>query len=277
MVVPFRLSENYDADPHHFRVYETTNSDNEDWLKPLAEEYVKLLIHRETRLRDITISEDTVLDISRVSQYIRRASIPNYEVGNFSVVRSDFGELLCYLLLERDYCTMFGEKNIYARELRDRPGRGIDAIGIEDRNPLALVLCEVKVSSDRSSPPSVVDQGDECLSKQHRRHLTNLYDETKNKVWRAANRARDEKTAELLGAAVVCLEENRLDRLRIIICNILVRPRAKYNQADFGSFRTNPSQYSPAAIRFLIACIPDDVDAIIRKWYDVVQTVEVSV
>jgi hypothetical protein len=277
MVVPFRLTGNYDADPHHFRVYETTNNDNEDWLKPLAEEYVRLLTRRETRLRNITISEDTTLDMSRVSQYIRRASIPNYEAGNFGVVRSDFGELLCYLLLERDYGTMFGEKSIYARELKDRSGRGIDAIGIEDKGLLALVLCEVKVSSDRSSPPGVVDQGEECLSRQHRHHLTNLYEETKNKVCRAANRARDERIAELLTAAVICLAENRLDRLRIIICNLLVRPKAKYKKTDFGSFRTNPGQYSPAAIRFLIACIPDDVDAIIRKWYDVVQTVEVSV
>ncbi len=241
MVVPFKLRGNFDLDPHHFRVYEAINNGSQDWLEPIAEEYIRVLTHRETRLKSIKISEDTIMDMSRIKQYLRSASIPRLEQGNFSVIRSDFGELLCYMLLERDYGTMFGEKNIYARELRDRPGRGIDAIGVEKSDMLTLVLCEVKVSNDRSSPPGVVDQGDECLSKQHRNHLTNLFEETKNKVWRAACRARDESVADLLVTAVACLEENRLDRLRIIVCNVLVRPEAKHKQTDFGSFKTNPT------------------------------------
>lgn len=186
--------------------------------------------------------------------------------------------MLCYILLERDYATKFGMKSIYTRELRDRPGRGIDAIGIEVRDLLTLVLCEVKVSNDDSSPPGVVDQGEECLSKQHQHHLGKLNNDTKDKVWRVVQKTRDQETADLLTTAALCLEENRLDRLRIIACSILIRPQAKHKLTDFGSFKANPSQYSPAIIRFLVACIPDDVNVIIRKWYDIVQKkTEVSV
>jgi hypothetical protein len=276
MTLPFKLSENYDIDPHHFRVYETISHESINWLDSLAEEYVRILTRRETHLKNVKMSEDTVMDMSRIQQYLRRASIPRFEPGNFGVIRSDFGELLCYMLLERDYHTSFGEKSIYARELRDRPGRGIDAIGIEENDLLTLVLCEVKVSDDQSSPPGVVDRGEDCLSRQQQHHLAQLYEETKNKVWRAASRVRDERIAELLDTAVLYLEENKLERLRIVSCNVLVRPGTKYKRTDFGSFRADPTQYGPAVIRFLIACIPENVDAIIRKWYDVVQNTEVS-
>jgi hypothetical protein len=276
MIVPFRLSDNHDIEPHHFRVYEAISTDDEDWLKPLAEEYVRILTRGDTLLKNVENSADTGMDMSRIAHYLRQASIPNYQPGNFNVVRSDFGELLCYMLLERDYGTLFGEKSISARELRDRPGRGIDAIGVEENDLLTLVLCEVKVSDDRSSPPSVVDQGNECLSRQHSGHLTNLYTKTKEKVWRAVRGARDVKTVTLLSTAAVYLEENILTGLRVIVCCVLVRPKEKYKRTDFGSFRSNPDQYSPAHIRFLIACIPDDVDAIIRKWHDIVEKTEVS-
>ncbi len=278
MIVPFRLSSNYDLDPHHFRVYEAISNGSEDWLEPMAEEYIRVLTDSAIRLKSIKISEDTDMDMSRLKPYLIKASIPRYEEGNFNVVRSDFGELLCYMLLERDYSTMFGEKSIYSRELRDRPGRGIDAIGIEESDLLTLVLCEVKVSDEQSSPPGVVDQGKECLSRQHRSHIDNLQKATKDKVWRAVNKTRNQKIAVLLATAAIRLEENRYDEVHIIVCSLLVRPRAKHRSNDFGSFRTNPAHYSPAIIRFLVACIPGDVDDIIRKWHNIVQRkTEVSV
>src|SRR5712691_6023485 len=99
MVVPFRLSSNYDDGPHHFRVYEAISDGSEDWLEPIAEEYVRILSSRETPLNNIKISDDTDMDMSLLKQYIIKASVPKYEEGNFNVVRSDFGELLCYVLL----------------------------------------------------------------------------------------------------------------------------------------------------------------------------------
>jgi hypothetical protein len=271
MIVPFRLSGNYDLDPHHFRVYEAISNGSEDWLEPLAEEYVRVLTDRATRLKSIKISEDTDMDMSRLKHYMIKASIPKYELGNFNVVRSDFGELLCYMLLEQDYGTMFGEKSISGRELRDRPGRGIDAIGVEESDLLTLVLCEVKVSDEQSSPPGVVDSGRECLSRQHHSHMDNLKKETKDKVWRAVSKTRNQGIADLLATAAVRLEENRFDEVRIIVCSVLVRPKAKHKLTDFGSFRANPARYSPAIIRFLVACIPGDVDDIIKNWHNILQ------
>ncbi len=277
MLVPFEQTNRFDSDPHHFRIYETIYSDNSNWLEPLAKEYIKILTYRETPLKIGNFSEDTIMDMSRLQKYVKKASIPKYKTGNFNVVRSDFGELLCYMLLERDYNTLFGAKSIYHRELKDVPGRGIDAIGVENNDKLTLVLCEVKVSDEQPSPPRVVDRNEDCLSKQHIYHLENLYEETKYKVWRVANKTRNEQISDLLTAAAICLEEKRLDKLRIVACSVLVRPKTKYRQSDFGSFKTQTDQFHPAIIRFLIACIPDDIDDIIKQWYDVIQDLEVSV
>jgi len=280
MIVPFVLIDKLDFDKHHFRVYEPSDSSNSDWLSHLAQEYIRLLTYRETASRRIAANQsDLQMDVSRIQKYLRRASIPKYKDGNFNVVRSDFGELLCYMLLERDYGTAFAAKSICYRELRDSPGRGIDAIGIESDigGLLTLVLCEVKVSDEKKSPPQVVDDSNDGLSKQHCHHLDNLDEATKDKVWRAAKLTRDDDTAALLEAAAAILEEKRLDQLRIIISCVLIRPRTKYTQADFGSFRKEPKKYDPAAIRFLLACIPDNTDVIIKQWYDVVEKTEVPV
>lgn len=278
MTVPFELTETLDLDEHHFRVYEPDDCSNSDWFGPLAQEYIKLLTHRATTPRAITVNQsDFQMDMSCIQKYLRKSSIPKSKGGNFDVVRSDFGELLCYMLLERDYSTLFGAKSICYRELRDAAGRGIDAIGIENSNPLTLVLCEVKVSDEQKSPPQVVDSADESLSKQLRYHLDNLDEATKDKVWRAMRFTRDQDIADLLTLAALYIEEKRFDMLRIIVSSVLVRPKAKYTQADFGSFRKNPNKYDPAFIRFLVACIPEGADDTIRKWYNVVEKMEVPV
>lgn len=278
MTLSIELIEKLDLDDHHFRVYGPTDWSNLDWLDPLAQEYIKLLTHSETSLKNIVLNQnDLQMDVSRIQKYLRKASIPKYKKGNFNVIRSDFGELLCYILLERDYGTFFGAKSICYRELKDSPGRGIDAIGIENDALLTLVLCEVKVSDDKLSPPQVVDGSNDCLSKQHRHHLDNLDKATKDKVWRAMRFTRDQNIANLLSVTAVYLEEKRLDKLRIIVNSILIRPKTKYTQADFGSFLKQPNKYNPASIRFLIACVPEEIDVIIKKWYDVVEKTEVRV
>lgn len=275
MTAPFVLVNNFDDESHHFRVYEPVDHTSTTWLNPIAEEYVRLLTHRETPLKPHPReSHGSVMDMSNIQKYLRKASIPPYKRGNFNVVRSDFGEILCYMLLEDEYRTLFGVKNIFQRELRDSSGRGIDAIGVEIGDVLTLVLCEVKVSDEQHSPPRVVDANDDCLRKQHQYHLENLDRATKDKIWRAANHARDEHIAELLTTVAIYLEEGMHEKIHVILCNVLIRPKHKYTPDDFGSFRDQHTQFAPASIRFIIACIPDNVDVIIKEWYDKIQHTE---
>lgn len=282
MELPFKLTDSLDVDSvHQFRVYEVLDKDNHEWLLPLAQEYIKLLTYRERSPKKI---EQVVSGIDMDTTYIKRCllkdSIPKSRGGNFDVIRSDFGELLCYMLLERDYKTLFGWKSLCWREDRNLTARGIDAIGVEYNEAdtfLTLVICEVKVSDDNESPPGVVDANKDSLKKQHIDHVSKLYEDTRAKVRRHARLTRDPNAESMLDAVVQCLEAKRLDLLRIVVCNILVRPTARYKTTDFGSFRKMPVIYQPASIRFLIPCIPDNVDVIIDKWRSLLQTMEVSV
>jgi hypothetical protein len=71
-------------------------------------------------------------------------------------------------------------------------------------------------------------------------------------------------------------QEQRWDLLRFIVCSVLIRPKSIHKITDFGSFKKKPEQYSPAKVRFLVACIPDLTDVIINKWYSIVQKSEVA-
>ncbi|GCE12037.1 hypothetical protein [Tengunoibacter tsumagoiensis] len=273
----FALAGEFDSGKHQYRVYEPGSSSTVDWLFPLAKEYVKTLSQSILPRRPIQAPEsDFHMDMTRLERYIAKASIPKYKPGNFNVVRSDFGELLCYVLLECWYNTLFGAKSISYRELKDLPGRGIDAIGIERGDPLTIVLCEVKVSDDQKSPPRVVDDSDDCLSKQHRHHLDAMSHATKEKIWRAYRFTKDERIGDLLAEAATYIEEQQIEKLRIVSCNVLIRPKTKYTEADFGSFRQTPADYLPADIRFLIACVPDDLNTLIKDWYSIVEKTGVS-
>jgi hypothetical protein len=189
------------------------------------------------------------------------------------VTRSDFGETLCYMLLGQEYSTIFGYKSVRDRELINLPGRGIDAIGIENDGKLTLVLGEVKVSNANASPPQVVDASDDSLRNQHLGYLREL-NITAKKIWNLSRHVLDATVRDLLFTALWCLEEQRLDKLQLVACCVLIRPRNRYTVKDFGSFVKRPADYEPARIRFVVVCIPGDVEEVVDNWYATVKTTE---
>ena len=269
-MLPFPLQDCHDKGIHHFRIYRPSETNRLDWLLPMAQEYIRLHARSEERIEAIRSRlEDLDLDVTNVEKRLQRDSLPVRRHDNFDVVRSDFGELLCYMLLERDYSTVIGTKSIDLRELTDSAGRGIDAIGIEeDGDQYTLVLCEVKVSDERVSPPRVVERSEDSLKNQHLAHLAHLHEETKKKIRRSAKLARNPDVREALDVVGTLLDMHRLDLLKITACNVLVRSTAVHQLRDFGCFYTDPAQFQPASIRFLIACVPGTIDDIIREWYD---------
>jgi hypothetical protein len=179
------------------------------------------------------------------------------------------------MLLEQSYGTRFGYKGVQDRELIYLPGRGIDAVGVENGNQLSLVLGEVKVSNENASPPQVVDYSDDSLKHQHRGHLGDL-DTTKTKVWDLTRRASEVETRDLLFQAALYLDEERWDSLTLIACCFMIRPQGRYKEADFGSFKRSPRDYAPATVRFLVFCTPEDIETTVQNWYSTVEQTEES-
>lgn len=275
----FTLEEVLDASPHHYRVFAPNSA--QDWFGASAAEYVRLRTRCKLPVEDVTLDGITVLDVSAISARLRKGLVParraikKEEERNFDIIRSDFGETLCYMLLEQEYGTRFGYQSICDRELIQLPGRGIDAVGVEDGSPLTLVLGETKVSDEKASPPQVVDKSTDCLRVQHTDHLSDLSN-TADKIWNFSRHIIDLGLRKLYFLAAILLEEKRWERLRVIACCVLVRPSQKYTSKDFGSFRKKPADYAPADIRFLVISLPSDVEPVIADWYRRVQTEQSS-
>lgn len=273
MRIPLTLAHNIEAAPHTYSVY-GLDADYA-WLNKLAEEYTNLRVETDHPLEDISLDGIAVVDLTSIRQRIRAATIPTRAAKptNFDVVRSDFGETLCYLVLEDHHRTVFGYKSVRDRELTQSPGRGIDALGIEE-NPdgtLTLVLSEVKVSDEAHSPPRVVDANEDSLRNQHLEHVGQL-EKTVKKLYNVCRQSRKPEIQRLFIRAAFCLEDGRRDDVCLVACCLLVRPQSKYAETDFGTFKNSPQDFAPANVRFLVVCIPEDVETVITKWYDQLQT-----
>jgi hypothetical protein len=271
MALPFLVVDTSELDDHKFSAIEF--EDNSDWMEKVATEYVRLRTECVTTIQNISLDGIQVLEVDTIKQYIQKATIPPRSGGNFDVTRSDLGETLCYMILEQEYRTMLGYKSVRDRELINFPGRGIDAIGIENDGKLILVLGEVKVSNASASPPQVVDTSDDSLRNQHLGHLNELNITTK-KIWNLSRHVLDATVRDLLFTALWYLEEQRLDKLRLVVCCVLVRPRNRYTIKDFGTFIKCPADYQPAHIRFIVVCLPGDVETVVDRWYATVKGTE---
>lgn len=274
MAALFTKIETLDASSHHYRAFAPV--EGADWFGASAAEYVRLRTQCKMPVEPVSVDGITVLDVSKINERLKKTTVPprrtftTKRAMNFDVIRSDFGETLCYMLLEQEYQTRFGYQSVCDRELIQLPGRGIDAVGIEEGSPLTLVLGETKVSDEKTSPPKVVDTNDDSLKVQHTDHLSNPT-VTAGKIWNLARHVIEINLRNLYFLAAFYLEEQSWEKLQIIACSVLVRPRQKYKQSDYGSFRKTPSDYTPANIRFLVICVPGDVEPVLADWYKRVQ------
>lgn len=236
------------------------------FLAEVAREYVALRTATTAALRALSVDGVEILNTAGVEKRLRAAAIPPWTGAALDVIRSDFGEMIALLVAERLYGTKFTYKSLRDRETVRLPGRGIDAVGIEDaKSGLRLVLGEVKVSDEQKSPPQVVDASKDSLQKQHRAHIKERK-ETCDKIFNLARHASDTAVRDLLFTAGLLFEQQS-ESLSLISYSVLVRPASLQTVSDFGSFRKKPWDYTPSEIRFFILCTPDSITHAIDAWY----------
>ncbi|HEY4023840.1 MAG TPA: hypothetical protein VGM75_34510 [Pseudonocardiaceae bacterium] len=260
----FVIAEQHDVGEHQLRVLEPASA---DWLAVLAEEYRRLRTIASYRATALSF-DGLDLAVDEVARILRAATVPHYEPGNFGVVRSDLAEVILGLIGEQLYGSRYGYRSVTDRELVQRPGRGIDQIGVEidqAATRLTLVLGEAKVSTEQKSPPGVVDRGGDCLRAQHLAHLHNR-DVTADKVWAASRRCADPETQELLRLAAELFRRHLDDKIRVVASSLMVRPSTARTPRDFGTFHTASADFRPAHIRFLLIRVPGDVDEVAMEF-----------
>ncbi|HEY4453179.1 MAG TPA: hypothetical protein VGN81_02605 [Pseudonocardiaceae bacterium] len=258
----FVIAERHDIGNHQLRVLEPATA---DWLAVLAAEYRRLRTASDQPAAALSF-DGLDLAVHEVAKILTATTVPHYEPGNFGVVRSDLAEVILALVGETVYGSRYGYRSVRDRELVQRPGRGIDQIGVEVApTHLTLVLGEAKVSTEKKSPPGVVDRGDDCLRAQHLAHLHNR-DATADKVWAASRRCADQQTQQLLRIAAELFRRRIDDKIRIVASSLLVRPSTARTPQDFGSFHRASADFQPAHIRFLLVRLADDVDEVAMEF-----------
>lgn len=269
---------NKDVAPHTYRVNEP--EDLPTWINAVAAEYVALRTECAVSITaPLEVAGVGVVSIESIQRRLRKACVPKPDTDRkqFSVTRSDLSEVAAYMTLEKDYGTEIGYKITRDRELVSLPGRGIDAIGIEKSNKLIVVLTEVKFSDEDSAPkpPAVVDKKRDSMRNQHRGHLKER-EETISKLFECARKTKDEDLRNQYLAAAFYLEEERLDLMELVSCCVLVRPKERHSDGDFGSFYKTPTDYAPANVRFIVIALPENIDNVMEAWADKVEEMRAS-
>jgi hypothetical protein len=192
------------------------------------------------------------------------------------IYRSDLGELLMTYYFEEKLPE--GErfviplKNITFRELAELPGRGADTIGYKYSNGVVeILLGEAKVSADKKTPPAVVDVNNDSLYKTHLKY--------KNDVSTVIKRLTDyirrlgDKDAEILGLAIICIDNQLTARYSITYGCTLIRDYTCVNEdLDFGKLKSNKTDFEPGKIHFSILSFSNkNIDETVDLFYQKVQ------
>jgi hypothetical protein len=268
------ITSEHSLAPHHYSTYEP--DDFAAWIEVVAAEYVALRTACCSPIPDVLEFPGMgAFSGAAIQARIAKATVPekDYHKKNFSVLRSDLSEVAAYMLLERTFGTEIAFKLVRDRELKKLPGRGIDAIGVEVGDKHVIVLAEVKFSDEAckgGKAPGVVDSSSDCMRVQHLGHI-NDRQETIDKLLDCMRRSPTDAERNNLLAAALYLENELWEQLDLVSCCVLVRPKERHTEADFGSFRSSPSDYDPARVRFLVWKLPGDMESILTAWADAVE------
>ena len=252
-----------------FRCLEWENTP--DWKKRLMDKLLPVIKSIYKPLTPTDISE--ALQNTNFSDSNFKTTldlIPNRYNGpqpQFDVRRSDFAEIIARITLQDLFQTKIPFDNIKMRERSDKSARGIDIIGYEQSNDskMQLIICEVKLSTE-VSPPQIVDQAEDSLSKQIKKHLENK-EETQKRLLEIYNKSTEPTQKQILLKIIGMLITSNTD-LSIVACPFLVRERKLYKKTDFGSFLTNQQQFNPAILRFIIICFHEKLKDLFDNVFD---------
>ena len=209
-----------------------------------------------------------VADEGRITNVLERvlaASIPppgQHTIAHLDVARNELAELPAHLVLQGRYGTLVPASRIRHKEIPNAPARGLDLLGLEF-DPLVGVATEVKASAEETSPPAVVGTGDDSLRGQYEAFLNDpdrMIAEL-NRLYKQADDAR----REAIAAAILGQVEGTLP---IVVAPVLVRPRDRLGDSDFGCFRDQPDRFGGRPVRFSLVTVDHGLEDLAKAVYE---------
>jgi hypothetical protein len=192
------------------------------------------------------------------------------------IYRSDLGELLMTYYfedkLDESSRYVIPLKNITYRERDDMSGRGLDAIGYKvNDNKIDILLGEAKVSASGENPPAVVHKNEDSIYKTQKKYNDNL----DIVVRRLADYCRrlDDKNAELIGLAILYIDDEKMEKYSITLGCTLIRDFTCVDSAkDFGKMKLNSKEFNPNKIHFsILSFMGEEIEKTVQLFYKKVQ------
>jgi len=259
----------------------------DSFIEKFARKYIEQRSRTNANLSPLSKSQlfkDIGFDTSLLEGIIAKNSVARdfkRESGETPLVlrdiyRSDLGELLMTYYFEEklddESRFIIPLKNITYREREDMPGRGMDAIGYRvSENKIEILLGEAKVSAQKKNPPDVVDITNDSIYKTQKKYIDNL-DMVIRRLTDYFKRL-DSKDAEIIGLAIVCMENKKPEDYSITFGCTLIRDFTCVDtKKDFGKMKTNQEEFDPNKIHFPILSFTEkNIEQTAQKFYEKVQ------
>lgn len=224
-------------------------------------------IQRAARELNLFPGESLADDDPRILEALaeeRDAVLPAAWAGDrpkqLDVQRSEFGEIVAAEVLSSLFETRIPASRIAHKETPDQQTRGADVMGWEgDRPSLVLVLSEVKGSTQRSSPPSVIDG----METKLRALTTDRRALSQELIW-LRDHASDDHAQECSAACASFLLRRPV--FSLAISPVLVRPAACVADDDPGIFRESPNDFG-VPVRFVTVIVEPDLFELAAEVY----------
>lgn len=269
-MIVFNEVERVGNGQHVFAVYDCRAAAGADLVAALAQTVRQLYVDLD-KLKAILgkamNDAGTVADPAPIHEAIARilaVAIPEggtHPVSHLDVARNELAEVVAYLALQTVHGTLIPASRIRNKEVLGQPARGRDLIGLE-QDPLIAVVGEIKASSEVASPPAVVGDGESSLASQLRRFLASGDALLVELNW-AFKHATEEDQRVVADAILAHIAHT----LPVCAAPVLVRPVDRRGADDFGIFRSDPTQFDPARIRFMVVTVEGTLEELANAVY----------
>lgn len=217
-----------------------------------------------------------------VKNLFQKFNVPNPLVNplkngktHLKPTRSKIGEIMAKDILTKEMDVQFAGRVSLEEDDSDVPKRGVDNFGFifrEINGDIQLdrvVVCEVKASEDKKSPPDVVEKNNDSLYKELLR-LSNFDDRLMKALCKAFDRFDLPKYTSLIASLMYDIEKNddlTETKKKVTIVPFLLRTIKTYNDKDFGKFYSNPSEFAGSIIKYYIVVIDTPIDQFADEIY----------
>jgi hypothetical protein len=254
-MLEFHKVESIQVDGHSFDSYRIECDD--EVVEFVAEVVRDLYVEDRvlmTSLREAASGLDEVCDeaeLLRVIDVVAEAAIPQVRRDSgqplhLQTPRNEVAEILALLVLEELHAYVVPASRVRNKEVAGQPSRGLDVMGLSEADQ--VVITEVKASSSRSSPPSVVHANSDSLYNESLRRLNNALSIVAELNW-AMKHAKSEFIHRVAKALILY---SRSPGPVSVVAPVLVRADGTYQSTDFGKFQEATDDFTDSPIQFVI-------------------------